>query len=264
MGNLDIHQCSSVLKQSTSIENVDQKKSKKNYWQFWKLLFTANWRWLQLSSLFSGAANVWILLCRDEFRLLKFEPEGNDFLIRAAHKSFEGIMELQWIIKVWQSWWGNFWDDHHIMIHCIFRLFTLYHNTVILITSDDGFTLSCSNSPDSAKDKWSGADFFHPETKKISQKVFKVFFSPRQWFAGVWPQRSTQEVKTRWAPDGSAWDQMEVEDIKTIWEVQCLTILKLVLMITFLNAPLIVGEQALQQFLLIWASQAVWESESES
>ena len=35
-------------------------------------------------------------------------------------------------------------------------------------------------------------------------------------------------------------------------------------MITFLNAPLIVGEQALQQFLLIRASQAVWESESES
>ena len=172
MGNLDIHQCSSVLKQSTSIENVDQKKSKKNYWQFWKLLFTAKWRWIQLSSLFSGAANVWILLCRDEFRLLKFEPEGNYFLIRAAHKSFEGIMKLQWIIKVWQSWWGNFWDEHHIMIHCIFRLFTLYHNIVILITSEDGFTLSCSNSPDSAKDRWSGADSFHPETKNISVKRF--------------------------------------------------------------------------------------------
>ena len=103
MGNLDIHQCSSVLKQSTSIENVDQK----DYWQFGKLLFRANWRWLQLSSCFSMFEVQ--ILHRNELRLLKLQR--NDSLIRTVHKSFEGAVQVQWIIKVWQgSHNKHFWE----------------------------------------------------------------------------------------------------------------------------------------------------------
>ena len=40
------------------------------------------------------------ILHRDQLRLLKFEHQGNDCLIRTVHKSFEGTVKVKWIIKV--------------------------------------------------------------------------------------------------------------------------------------------------------------------
>ena len=43
------------------------------------------------------------ILHHNELRLLKFERQGNDSLIRTVHKSFEGTVKVQWIIKVGQK-----------------------------------------------------------------------------------------------------------------------------------------------------------------
>ena len=43
------------------------------------------------------------ILHRNELRLLKVQRQGNDSLIRTVHKSYEGTVKVQWIIKVGQK-----------------------------------------------------------------------------------------------------------------------------------------------------------------
>ena len=134
---MSIHQCSSVgTERSTSISSqtefsiitcfkiVDQCQEQiisHNLWIDWrsglnyiwlkiwfeKVLFGVIWRWLQLSSCFSMFEVQ--ILHRNELRLLKLQR--NDSLIRTVHKSFEGAVQVQWIIKVWQgSHHKHFWE----------------------------------------------------------------------------------------------------------------------------------------------------------